>query len=68
MRIFVAGATGAVGRRLVPMLVSAGHSVTGLTRTAAKAEAIKRMGGQPVVADGLDADAIRADLKSSYIK
>jgi nucleoside-diphosphate-sugar epimerase len=65
MRIFVAGASGAVGRRLVPMLVSAGHSVAGLTRTAAKAEAIKRMGAQPVVADGLDADAIRTAVNST---
>jgi uncharacterized protein YbjT (DUF2867 family) len=44
MRIFVAGATGAVGRSLVPALIAAGHSVVGLTRTAAKAEAIRRMG------------------------
>jgi len=65
MRIFVAGASGAVGRRLIPMLVSAGHSVTGLTRTAAKAEAIKRMGAQPVVADGLDAEAIRVAIGST---
>jgi nucleoside-diphosphate-sugar epimerase len=65
MRIFVAGASGAVGRRLVPMLVSAGHSVAGLTRTAAKAEAIKRIGAQPVVADGLDSSAIRAAVGSA---
>ena len=55
MRIFVAGATGAVGRPLVSALITAGHSVVGLTRTAAKAETIKRMGAEPVVADGLDA-------------
>jgi nucleoside-diphosphate-sugar epimerase len=60
MRIFVAGATGAVGRKLVPALITAGHSVTATTRTAAKAETIKRMGAQPAVADGLDASAIRA--------
>jgi nucleoside-diphosphate-sugar epimerase len=65
MRIFVAGATGAVGRQLVPALVSAGHSVVGLTRTAAKAEAIMRMGAEPVVADGLDAAAIRAAVTST---
>ena len=59
MRIFVAGATGAVGRQLVPALVLAGHSVVGLTRTAAKAEAVWKMGAEPVVADGLDAAAIR---------
>ena len=65
MRIFVAGATGAVGRPLVPALISAGHSVVGLTRTAAKAETIRRMGAEPVVADGLDAAAIRAAVVSA---
>ena len=64
MRIFVAGATGAVGRRLVPALISAGHSVAGLTRTEAKADAVRRMGAQPVVADGLDAAAVRAAVGS----
>jgi nucleoside-diphosphate-sugar epimerase len=44
MKIFVAGATGAVGRPLVSALLAAGHSVAGLTRTAAKAEIIRRMG------------------------
>jgi nucleoside-diphosphate-sugar epimerase len=65
MRIFVAGATGAVGRELVPALVAAGHSVTGMTRTAVKAVAVKRMGAQPVVADGLDAPAVRAAVLSA---
>lgn len=60
MRIFVAGATGAVGRELVPALVAAGHSVTGMTRTAAKADAVKRLGAEPVVADGLNAPAVHA--------
>jgi nucleoside-diphosphate-sugar epimerase len=60
MRILVAGATGAIGRELVPQLIAAGHSVVGTTRTAAKAEIIKRMGGEPAIADGLDAPAIRA--------
>jgi nucleoside-diphosphate-sugar epimerase len=65
MRIFVAGATGAVGRPLVSALIAAGHSVVGLTRTAAKAEIIERMGAKPVIADGLDAAAIRAAIDSS---
>ena len=60
MRILVAGATGAVGLELVPQLIAAGHSVVGTTRTAAKAEIIKRMGAEPAIADGLDAPAIRA--------
>ena len=55
MKIFVAGATGAVGRPLVAALIAAGHSVVGLTRTAGKAEFIKRMAAEPVIADGLDA-------------
>ena len=58
MRIFVAGATGAIGGRLVPLLVSAGHSVTGLTRTPAKADAIRRTGAEAAVADGLNRAAI----------
>jgi nucleoside-diphosphate-sugar epimerase len=65
MRIFVAGATGAVGRQLVPALVLAGHSVVGLTRTAAKAEIVKRMGAEPAVANGLDAAAVRAAVGSA---
>jgi 2-alkyl-3-oxoalkanoate reductase len=65
MRIFVAGATGAVGRPLVPALIRAGHSVVGLTRTASKADFIRRMGAEPVVADGLDAAAIRTAVASA---
>jgi nucleoside-diphosphate-sugar epimerase len=59
MRVFVAGATGVVGRRLVPMLVGAGHSVTGMTRSAAKSDAIRALGAEPAVADALDAGAVR---------
>ena len=62
MRILVAGATGAVGLELVPQLIAAGHSVVGTTRTAAKAEIIRRMGAEPAIADGLDAPAIREPL------
>lgn len=65
MNIFVAGATGAVGRPLVSALIEAGHSVVGLTRTASKAAIIKGMGAQPVIADGLDAAAIGAVLAST---
>jgi 2-alkyl-3-oxoalkanoate reductase len=64
MRILVAGATGAVGRPLVPELVSAGHSVGGLTRSAAKAEMIRHMGAEPFIADGFDAAAIGAAFRS----
>jgi len=65
MKIFVAGATGAVGRPLVSSLVKAGHSVIGLTRTPAKADLIRGMGAEPAIADGLDADAIAAVLAST---
>ena len=58
MRIFVAGATGALGRRLVPLLVRGGHQVTGMTRTAGKAAGLRAAGAEPVVADALDRDAV----------
>src|SRR5262249_43216752 len=58
MRIFVAGATGAVGRGLVPRLVRAGHAVVGLTRTPEKAAFVRSLGAEPAVADGLDAASI----------
>src|SRR5438046_2173092 len=65
MRIFVAGATGAVGRALIPALLSAGHLVTGMTRSPEKAAAIRRAGAEPVVADGLNARAVRAAVISA---
>jgi len=58
MRIFVAGATGAIGRRLVPLLVANGHSVIGTTRTPGKADALRAAGASPVVLDALDRDAV----------
>ena len=60
MRIFLAGATGAVGSRLAPMLLDAGHHVTGTTRSPAKAEELRAAGVEPVVVDGLDRDAVVA--------
>ncbi len=65
MRIFVAGATGAIGRELLPALLAKGHAVTGMTRSAAKAEAIKRLGAQAVVADGLDGAAVTRALRAA---
>jgi len=59
MRVFVAGASGAVGRPLVPRLVAAGHEVTGTTRSPERAEAIRAAGATPAVVDALDADALR---------
>jgi nucleoside-diphosphate-sugar epimerase len=57
MKVFVAGATGALGRQLVPMLVERGHEVTGMTRTPSKQETIRSMGARPAVADALDPEA-----------
>jgi nucleoside-diphosphate-sugar epimerase len=59
MKVFVAGATGAVGRPLLPKLVAAGHDVTGTTRSEARAEAIRAAGATAVVVDALDAAALR---------
>ena len=54
MRIFIAGASGAVGQPLVRQLVEAGHEVTGMTRTPGKAALLRELGAEPVVADALD--------------
>src|SRR6476660_8181000 len=54
MRVFVAGATGAIGRQLVPRLVAAGHEVHGMTRSASKQAMLYELGAVPVVADALD--------------
>lgn len=59
MKVFVAGATGAIGRRLVPLLVDAGHEVVGTTRTPAKVDGLRLAGATPVVLDGRDRDAVR---------
>src|SRR5665213_1176874 len=59
MRIFLAGASGVIGRRLAPLLIAAGHAVTGTTRSAEKAAALKTIGAEPIVVDVFDADALR---------
>src|SRR3954462_15184516 len=58
MKVFVAGATGALGRQLVRMLVERGNEVTGMTRTGTKADLIRSMGARPAVADALDPEAV----------
>jgi nucleoside-diphosphate-sugar epimerase len=60
MRVFVAGASGVIGVRLVPLLVAAGHEVAGLTRSPEKVEALRRLGALPVVCDVFDRKALRA--------
>lgn len=58
MKIFVAGATGAIGKQLIPQLVAKGHDVVGMTRTPSKQDQILAQGATPVVADALDPDAV----------
>jgi len=60
MRIFIAGASGLIGVRLVPLLVAAGHVVAGMTRSPEKAGMLTELGAQPVVCDVYDADALTA--------
>ncbi len=60
MRVLVAGATGAIGRPLLPRLMAAGHDVTGLTRSAERADALRAQGVSCLVVDALDAPALRA--------
>jgi nucleoside-diphosphate-sugar epimerase len=58
MKVLVAGATGALGKQLVPKLVAAGHEVAGTTRTASKRDLIEELGAEPLVVDALDAEAV----------
>jgi nucleoside-diphosphate-sugar epimerase len=66
MRIFVAGATGAIGKRLVPLLVGAGHHVIATTRTPAKLDSLRIGRVEPLVVDGLDADAVMKAIASTH--
>jgi nucleoside-diphosphate-sugar epimerase len=65
MHIFLAGATGAVGRSMIPRLLEHGHTVTGTTRSAAKADALRALGASPVIVDGLDRDAVIAAVAAA---
>ncbi|MGH6793638.1 MAG: NAD-dependent epimerase/dehydratase family protein [Methylocella sp.] len=65
MKIFLAGATGAVGRRLVPLLRAAGHEVAGMTRSRAKANLLRSMGATPVIADALDTSAVMSAVRQA---
>jgi nucleoside-diphosphate-sugar epimerase len=60
MKVFVAGATGAMGKQLVPRLISAGHDVVGTTRSESKQAALYELGATPVVLDALDPDQVAA--------
>jgi len=65
MRVFVTGATGALGQHLVPALIAAGHEVTATTRTPGKAGQLREAGAEPVVVDGLDRDAVIAAVHAA---
>jgi 2-alkyl-3-oxoalkanoate reductase len=65
MKIFIAGATGVLGRALVPQLVARGHEVVGMTRTATKQDMVRSLGARPVVADALDRDAVARAVASA---
>jgi nucleoside-diphosphate-sugar epimerase len=65
MRVFVTGATGALGRHLVPGLVAVGHEVTATTRTPGKAAQLRKTGAEPVVVDGLDREAVIAAVRAA---
>jgi len=65
MRVFVAGATGAIGKQLVPRLVESGHEVHGMTRRESKQEMLHELGAEPVVADALDPDQVAEAVGSA---
>ena len=65
MRIFVAGATGAVGQHLVPSLIASGHQVTATTRSGAKAARLQGHGATPAIMDGLDRESVLTAVKAA---
>jgi 2-alkyl-3-oxoalkanoate reductase len=65
MKVFVAGATGVLGRALVPQLMARGHEVVGMTRSASKQDLVRSLGARPVVADALDPDAVAQAVASA---
>jgi 2-alkyl-3-oxoalkanoate reductase len=65
MKVFVAGATGVLGRELVPQLVARGHDVVGMTRSESKQDLVRSLGARPVVADALDPDAVAQAVASA---
>jgi nucleoside-diphosphate-sugar epimerase len=65
VKVFVAGATGVIGRQLLPQLVARGHHVVGMTRSGSKQDLVRSLGARPVVADALDPDAVAQALASA---
>lgn len=66
MRVFVAGATGAIGRPLVTQLLEAGHEVVGMTRSEERAQALRAAGAEAVIADALDAEAVLRTVEGAH--
>src|ERR1700722_5362431 len=64
MRIFLAGASGVIGQRLVPRLVQAGHVVGGLTRSPGKTELLSQLGAEPILCDVFDREALIQAVRS----
>ena len=58
MRVFIAGATGAIGQRLIPLLIEGGHDVVATTRRADRCQQLRALGAEPIVMDGLDAGSV----------
>lgn len=65
MKVFVAGAGGAIGQHLLPALAEAGHAVVAMSRTPGKADRIRAMGAEPVIADALDERAVPAAVRAA---
>jgi nucleoside-diphosphate-sugar epimerase len=65
MNVFIAGATGVLGRTLVPQLVARGHEVVGMTRSESKQDLLRSLGARPLVADALDPDAVAEAVASA---
>jgi nucleoside-diphosphate-sugar epimerase len=65
MKVFVAGATGALGKQLVPRLAAAGHDVVGMTRSEERAGLVRELGAEPAIADALDPDAVGAAVSAA---
>src|SRR5688572_25441739 len=65
MRVFLVGASGAIGRRLVPKLIERGHEVVGTVSSPDKTEQVRDLGAEPVVLDALDAQAVRETVAAA---
>ena len=65
MRVFVAGASGAIGTRLVPLLIAQGHEVIGTFNSARNAERVRALGAEPIALDLLDARAVREAVRKT---